>query len=369
MELSFESFWLSVINSKVHETMLNPQLKKKRLSSGFFSLFFLLLLITGNAQAVICVSGCGQPANNIISDNLSLGENNIGTTKDSNSITVDGVVVRYSAGYANGWGAYAGEAVRSPGFYQSTWTYKKIDDYISVALRDEDPCFTRFFPFNVTVMDVNKNCDYKYNTEGQLGGGVPHIYTSRIRIDKKIVSGAYSKHVLLAETGVCQPGGTPVGCAKKDVVTSRIYLSINITVPQTCELAAGQIINIDFGNISSGAFKTAGIIAQGIQPKERTVSIKCDNIAGNSQLTMRLQADKTNGNIVVSDENNDVGFRVTNNSGTPLIPNNLSSVIPFILDSNARQNVTIQAYPVSVTGNKPVEGPVTARGYLRVDFP
>ncbi len=350
--------------------MLNSQFKKMFLGSGFFSLLSLLMFVTGNAQAVTCVSGCDKRADNIISDTLSSNENNIGITKDSNPVTISGVTLRYSVGLANGWGAYAGEAVRSPGFYQPTWTYKKIDDYISVALRDEDPCFTRFFPFNVTVMDVNKNCAYKYyHTEGQLGGGVPHTYTSRIRIDKKIISGTYTKNILLAETGVCQPGGTPTGCAKKDVVTSRIYLSLNIKVPQTCELAAGQVINMDFGNISSGAFKTAGSIAQGIQPKERTVSVKCDNIAGNSQLTMRLQADKANGNIVVSDENNDVGFRVTNNSGTPLIPNNLSSVIPFTLDSNARQNVTIQAYPVSVTGNKPTEGPVTSRAYLRVDFP
>lgn len=69
------------------------------------------------------------------------------------------------------------------------------------------------------------------------------------------------------------------------------------------------------------------------------------------------------------DENNDVGFIVTNDRGTPLIANNLSSVIPFTLDHNARQYVTIQAYPVSVTGNKPAEGPVTSRAYLRVDFP
>ncbi|CAI2044061.1 fimbrial-like adhesin [Serratia marcescens] len=166
-------------------------------------------------------------------------------------------------------------------------------------------------------------------------------------------------------------GNTDTGVTPSFVLV-RGYYSFSITVPQSCELNAGQVINIDFGNISSGAFKTAGTIAQGVQPQSRSISVKCDNIAGNAQLQMRLQADqgKVSGqNVVVADENNDVGFRVTNNSGTPLRVNDVTSYIPFVLDSNARQNVTISVYPVSVTGNKPAEGPVTSRAYLRVDFP
>lgn len=70
---------------------------------------------------------------------------------------------------------------------------------------------------------------------------------------------------------------------------------------------------------------------------------------------------------MVSD-NPDVGFVVANSNGTPLMPNNLSSKIPFRLDDNAAAHVGIRAWPISVTGNKPVEGPFTARGYLRVDY-
>ncbi|HCC1278083.1 TPA: type 1 fimbrin D-mannose specific adhesin FimH, partial [Salmonella enterica subsp. enterica serovar Paratyphi C] len=35
---------------------------------------------------------------------------------------------------------------------------------------------------------------------------------------------------------------------------------------------------------------------------------------------------------------------------------------------NAAARVGIRAWPISVTGNKPAEGPFTARGYLRVDY-
>ncbi|TQS64356.1 adhesin, partial [Salmonella enterica subsp. enterica serovar Typhimurium] len=59
---------------------------------------------------------------------------------------------------------------------------------------------------------------------------------------------------------------------------------------------------------------------------------------------------------------------VANSNGTPLTPNNLSSKIQFHLDDNAAARVGIRAWPISVTGIKPAEGPFTARGYLRVDY-
>ncbi|VEB62329.1 adhesin [Salmonella enterica subsp. enterica] len=40
----------------------------------------------------------------------------------------------------------------------------------------------------------------------------------------------------------------------------------------------------------------------------------------------------------------------------------------FILNDNAAARVGIRAWPISVTGIKPAEGPFTARGYLRVDY-
>lgn len=261
------------------------------------------------------------------------------------------------------WVSYIGGAVAAPYTNPGQYVYQKIDDYISIGLRRGG----NYAPYNAkVVVATGPNIgDDRVFEQGEVTTNLPSDMQVQLRVDKKIVSGVYSKNILLAEVGRCQP----YGCASKQAILQRIYVDVNITASQSCELNAGQVINIDFGNISTGAFKTAGSTAQGVTPQSRNISVKCDNIAGNAQLTMRLQADKPNGNMIVSDENSDVGFRVTNNSGTPLIPNNLSSVIPFTLDSNARQNVTIRAYPVSVTGNKPVEGPVTSRAYLRVDFP
>ncbi|EGS8847099.1 TPA: fimbrial protein, partial [Salmonella enterica] len=106
---------------------------------------------------------------------------------------------------------------------------------------------------------------------------------------------------------------------------------------------------------------------QGVTPQTKTIAIKCTNVAAQAYLSMRLEAEKASGQAMVSD-NPDLGFVVANSNGTPLTPNNLSSKIPFHLDDNAAARVGIRAWPISVTGIKPAEGPFTARGYLRVDY-
>ncbi|MER2966835.1 fimbrial protein [Serratia ureilytica] len=330
--------------------------------------FFMLSLSLDVKAALTCINNCSSNYTATLNKNLGNSENGVGHAYDSNEITIPRATFSFSgsSGPYSVWMRFEGEPVPTPGFYTTQYKYHKVNDYISVGVSWGHPCYGNgriYAPFNYAAVSV-VTCSVQYKSPGDVGDFEDKQVEASVRIDRKIVTGTYSKNILIAQVGFCHPGP----CQSAQFVRN-IYLNVNITVPQSCELNAGQVININFGNISSGAFKTAGVGAQGVKPQSRNVSVRCDNVAGNAQLTMRLQADKTNGNVVVSDENNDVGFRVTNNSGVPLIPNNLSSVIPFTLDSNARQNVTIQAYPVSVTGNKPAEGPVTSRAYLRVDFP
>lgn len=67
-------------------------------------------------------------------------------------------------------------------------------------------------------------------------------------------------------------------------------------------------------------------------------------------------------------DNQDLGFIVADQNDTPITPNDLNSVIPFRLDADAAANVTLRAWPISITGQKPTEGPFSALGYLRVDY-
>ncbi|MDW4772589.1 fimbrial protein, partial [Escherichia coli] len=105
----------------------------------------------------------------------------------------------------------------------------------------------------------------------------------------------------------------------------------------------------------------------GVMPQTKSIAIKCTNVAAQAYLTMRLEASAVSGQAMVSD-NQDLGFIVADQNDTPITPNDLNSVIPFRLDAAAAANVTLRAWPISITGQKPTEGPFSALGYLRVDY-
>ena len=105
----------------------------------------------------------------------------------------------------------------------------------------------------------------------------------------------------------------------------------------------------------------------GVMPQTKSIAVKCTNVAAQAYLTMRLEASAVSGQAMVSD-NQDLGFIVADQNDTPITPNDLNSVIPFRLDAAAAANVTLRAWPISITGQKPTEGPFSALGYLRVDY-
>ncbi|WJW80750.1 fimbrial protein [Moellerella wisconsensis] len=318
-----------------------------------------LLLSSTGAHAVFCLEGCNQVVNQNFNHNLSATENQVGRSFTSNQVIGNLRTLYWEQPDLRAqWGAYVGESVPSAGTVPNDWVYQKIDDYISIGLRASN---YRYFPYNKFTV-------FESTGAPAMGIGISSsvtqpVYQSRLRIDKKIVSGTYTKNIFLAEVGLCEP----YGCRSKEVVLTRIYANLNITVPQSCVLNAGQIVTIDFGPVSSGAFQSAGAPAQGTSPVTRNVSVQCDNIQAGAALTMRLQANKTSGSAIVSN-NPDVVFTVMDTTGKTLIPNNLGSFIPFLL-SGSRANVEIRVQPVSITGKRPKEGPVTSEAYLRIDFP
>ncbi|MCT4714798.1 type 1 fimbria D-mannose specific adhesin FimH [Enterobacteriaceae bacterium H18W14] len=157
-----------------------------------------------------------------------------------------------------------------------------------------------------------------------------------------------------------------------DSLTTPVYTisySGKVEVPQTCEINAGQIVEFDFGDIGAALFSQAGAgnRPQSVTPQTKTIGIKCTNVDAQAYLSLRLEAEKISGNMMISN-NDDLGFIVSDGTGAPLTPNSLGSKINFRLDDASSSRVDIRAWPVSVTGNKPAEGPFSARGYLRVDY-
>ena len=150
----------------------------------------------------------------------------------------------------------------------------------------------------------------------------------------------------------------------------RLILFAEIKFPESCIFNTGDILQIDFGNIPNSDFAKAG---KGGQPSSvnkfsHNLGIECKNIELASSLYLTLQSSKAEDNYIKSN-NPDIGFQVSGkDTNKVLIPNDLTSSLPFTLDQNNKAKVSIHAWPINTTGKKPEPGPIRSEAFLRVDF-
>ncbi|WP_430673359.1 fimbrial protein [Klebsiella aerogenes] len=241
-------------------------------------------------------------------------------------------------------------------------TYGIINDYLGIGILAGDSDEKKWIPYEKHEHKSGKSVcnNINHNTTTTGGGG----YSARIRIRKRIVGEIYIPPTLVYTKG----SNTYVSdnLRKPEI---HYFFHGSIKVPQSCELDAGQIVEINFGSIGASLFSQAGAGKKpaGVNPISRNIHIQCKNIDAQSILSLRIEAEDTTGDIMISN-NQDIGFIISDKNGNPLTPNNINSKINFKLNDNASADVIISAYPVSITGRKPAEGLFAARGYLRVDF-
>lgn len=148
---------------------------------------------------------------------------------------------------------------------------------------------------------------------------------------------------------------------------SSIWVNGQVTVPQNCEINAGQIITVDFGKIWSGDFTTKGQKPDGYVAKNIKASMKCNNINAYTNLTIRFQSEiSSDYPDAIKTNNPDIGVEIIDDNGHLVLPN--TGLIPFHIDDKYEASVTFKAQPVSTTGNPPSAGQFQAQAYIRVDF-
>nr|WP_244634743.1 fimbrial protein [Erwinia persicina] len=324
-----------------------------------------IILIMGQpAGAAVCSNSEGH-ADNVnysITQYLAASNNETGYTFD---------IIKDADGYVNVNGICP-KGVESNSTYRSyvspypitektgEYQYVKLNDYLDAAISIKDDYAGTFYPpVNYVRMGSHpnvsqnepfplrdSNLDFNFKITKPFVGSVNYILTPAFYV--------------YVTTTTADPLNT---------VVYTISYSGKMTVPQSCELNAGQVISMDFGNIGAAAFSQAGASNKpaAVNPQTRNIGIQCKNIDAQALLSLRVEANKVSGNAIVSD-NPDLGFVVADGKQNPLTPNNIDSKIPFKLDESASATVPISAWPVSVTGNKPAEGRFTSEGYLRVDF-
>ena len=196
--------------------------------------------------------------------------------------------------------------------------------------------------------------DWHSGSKGQLS-----LRISKSFIGTSIISNVQVVSVFAtAQSGSYGHGPIPI---------SNIYLSGQITVPQTCTINAGQIVTVDFGDIWSGKFKNKGQKPDGVNAKTVTFPVTCNGgVESTANLTVRFQSTPdANYPDAISSDNPDVGVVITDTNGRTVEPN--TGLIPFSLE-NSQATVSFKAYPVSTTGKAPTEGKFTSLAYIRVDF-
>lgn len=247
----------------------------------------------------------------------------------------------------------------------SIWHDINGNDYIQVASQIyiyNDKVGGSFH--HVPFTNISNACGGKCGT-GPAGSGSRSKL--RLRIKQRFIGS--STITALPITSLYATQGTAGGVGARPMVT--IKLSAQMTVPQNCKINAGQIIDIDFKTLSTQAFKDTPVGRKplSIPSQQREFQVNCNGIDAQALLSVRIEASQVQNNIIMSN-NPDVGFVIADKDNKELQPNNFASHIPFQLESNnnPNANITINAWPVSPTGQIPKSGPVKANGFLRVDF-
>lgn len=334
-------------------------------------IYFVLLIICGSAQAVVHCSLSGEGARVYdFSVNFDSQQNSIGYQTSWKEQTASG---QYYIGGACDpkeniyYSTRVSELLtysfsQGSGMESFNWYDIANNDYLQIASRVYmfQRNAARFVPVPVT--------DYQNFCNPSFCGG-PATTGSRVqislRVKRKFVGTSWINHIPIFYLYANQ-GGAGFGYGNPIVIA---YLTAQITVPQSCEINAGEMVSFNFGSVSATDFRKAGAGARpdSIQPQLKTLKIQCKNIAAQALVTLRIESNKASGNILVSD-NPDVGFIVADSQYQPLIPNNFNSRLNFELDNDASARVGISAWPVSVTGNRPAGGDFVSLAGLRVDF-
>ncbi|EPM0860678.1 fimbrial protein BcfD [Klebsiella aerogenes] len=329
-----------------------------------FLVLLMGLLLARGSLAAVCQNTNGSPAtvDYDLTTTLTAAQNQAGTTTQlskNQDVNVQAVCPAGSSDSGRTYRSY----VASSSIVETNgdWKYMQLDGaYLEGAMRIEDSAAGEFYPpMDYVYMGYDANVNngspfpvHDSNLVFQLKVVKPFIGT--VNIEPKTMFNVY----------VTTTGDDPLS----NVVYSIVY-SGSVTVPQSCEINAGQTILVDFGSLYSGGFNRAGEKPTGVRKKRFTVPVKCSGVDSQVNLSLRLiaTADSHLSQAIASD-NPDVGVVVESSDGAVLTPNDASSVEPFTTDEYGRATISLQAYPVSTTGQTPAEGAFTALANLRVDF-
>lgn len=331
-----------------------------------FLISILLLLCSAQSFAKQCWNAKGKNVVEAVTYDLkkaylNSGENNVGQTKElkfdfKNPLQAICDVPNTPYNYTNRAYETGEPIVETDGSHQ----YMRINDYLLGAIRITDSSAGTFYPPARVQMGSHPNVSI-----AQPFPVADSNITLRLKVIKPFIGSVSipSKQIFKVYV-MTYPSDKP---------TYPIYTIGyfgEIIAPQSCKINSGTVLDIKFGDILASEFSQAGIgnKPKSVDPETRSVSVQCSNMNAAATVSFRIESETSQGDMVTSKDNADVGFKISDTNGKILIPNNLSSYSEFLLDQSQHATISFKAWPVSVTGKKPALGKFTSRAYIRIDF-
>ncbi|HCM9500253.1 TPA: fimbrial protein [Enterobacter asburiae] len=261
-----------------------------------------------------------------------------------------------------------------------SWTYYRVDDYFSLGFAVSDCSGTWHAPFQPVPIF---SCQNEPSTIKRLKGFIyvqnyfgwgpaDRLLIKRDRttwIVRLRVERAFSgpRNVNFPNIFSIYLGDTRT----PESTLQNISITGTITVPESCTINAGQVIQVDFGNVGAGQFETAGQKPSGYTPVTTTAPVTCNDAAAVRNVKVSLAATAAPGmSSAIRTSNPDVGIVVQDINDRTVRPN--VDTLPLRLTSTGggrnEGTVTMKAFPVSTTGKKPSIGNFTATAAITVTF-
>ncbi|ECG5958018.1 fimbrial protein [Salmonella enterica] len=155
-------------------------------------------------------------------------------------------------------------------------------------------------------------------------------------------------------------------------ILAKVYIAGDIIVPQTCEVTAGQVINIDFGKIPMNEFSSTQGEAIGSRKITKKVEVQCTGMESENIVYSSFHADSAGSDVsMVGTTNEDVGVAIFDKWGNRVNVN--GGAMDMDMDQIGRDGKTagalnFSAAPASATGRRPEPGTFTADATITLEI-
>lgn len=236
-------------------------------------------------------------------------------------------------------------------YSDATNIFYKINEYLAVASSIYIGGNYKQFqatPFSdITSNSATPCSSYAYSTgsKGELSLYFTKPFIGSLNIPPVVVARIFA---------------TRVKGSYSSVPISQVSVSGVITVPQTCQINDGQIIDIDYGKIIGSSMKTKGVGPDGFSAVVTQVAYVCTNIDEGVKIAFTFTGEASGADPQsLKTSNADTGIRIEDMNGQAITPN--TGKLSTLFDAAAQKgSASFKSYPVNVTGSIPAPGAFSA---------